>query len=98
MLLSNAILSYRRKHPFLDLALSEQAKNFKPNVWGNLGPTRLTACAREYCDVPPKEVLEDKFCNPKSNIPGAGFKVSLPSCRISFTSERFQKAGWSMCS
>jgi len=75
MLLSNAILSFQRKHPFLDLTLSEQAKNFKPHAWGNLGPTRLTTCARAYCDTPSKEVLENNYCNPKSNITGAGFKV-----------------------
>ena len=81
---SNAILSFRRKHPFLDLVLIEQAKYFKPNVWGNLGPTRLTACARMYCEIPTKEALEDKLCKPKSNITGAGFKVSLLSSRIAY--------------
>ena len=59
--------------------MSEQAKYFKPHEWGNLGPTRLTACAKAYCDIPAKEVLENNFCNPKNNITGAGFKVRINS-------------------
>ena len=82
MRLGNAIMSFQREHPFLNLALHEQAKNFKPNEWGNLGPLRLTACAEEYCNIPTKDVLEDKFCTPKSWVQGtrSGFKVSLYFC------------------
>ena len=80
MLLSNGVLSFGRRHPFLDLVLTEQAKNFKPHQWGSIGPTTVTACAKAYCDLPPKGVLEGNWCNPKSNIAGAGFKVSF--CRV----------------
>ena len=28
----------------------EQAKHFNTQKWGNLGPERVTACIKAYCD------------------------------------------------
>ena len=64
-MVNNAILSFRRRHPFLLLTLEELAINFDSRKWGNQGPSRITACIYKYCNIHDRSVLEGEYCTPK---------------------------------
>ena len=56
----------------------ELVSHFNSSIWGLQGPKRVSASAKEYCDLEPmSEVLEGKYCTPRDNTTGSkgGFSV-----------------------
>ena len=79
---NNAILSFRKGHPFLKFLLGELVANFDAKKWGNQGPTRLTTCVKKYCNLTATNVkgtptLEGELCAPNDDNIGQdrGFSI-----------------------
>ena len=45
--------------------MNEQAKHFNSQKWGNLGPERVTACIKAYCDFSIENGIEGEQIRPK---------------------------------
>ena len=79
---NNAILCFRKGHPFLKFLLGELVANFDAKKWGNQGPTRLTTCVKKYCNLTATNVkgtptLEGELCAPNDDNIGQdrGFSI-----------------------
>ena len=65
---NNAIMCYHRHHPFLNFTLNELVSHFNSKKWGHQGPKRISASAKQYCDMEPgRKMLEGISCTPKNN-------------------------------
>ena len=61
---NNAIMCYHRHHPFLNFTLNELVSHFNSKIWGHQGPQRVSASAKQYCDLE-SGILEGINCTPK---------------------------------